>query len=418
MDLPRQKTASYRRKLLYLAYGFAGLLGIAFITFGLARLKPAAASVERSTILIETVKRGPMLRQIRGIGTLIPEQVRLIPAPAEGRIERILVQPGMEVTAGTVIAELINPELEQEATDIEYQIKAAESDYANLRIGLESERMTQQAGTATVQADYSQAKLQLDTDEALAKEGLVPPLSLKLARVKVQELANRLKIEEQRLSIKSQSTKAQLDAKKARLEQLRALAILKRNQVSSLRVLAGTSGVLQQVSVEVGQQVTPGMNLAKIADVSSLKAELKIAEIQAKDISLGQPVAIDTRNGIVAGRVSRIDPSVKEGTVLVDVTLEGTLPQGARPDLSVDGTIELERLPDVLYMRRPSFEQGQNTVEIFKLANGGTSAIRTQVKLGRSSVTTIEVIDGLREGDQVIVSDMSAWDGHDRILLK
>lgn len=418
MDVQRKKTGSNKRKTRYIVFGFAGLVSVSLITFGLMRLKPATASVDQSTVLIETVKRGPMLRQIRGVGTLIPEQVRLIPAPSEGRVERILVQPGMEVTAGTVIVELINPQLLQEATDIHYQIKAAEADYTNLRVRLQSERMTQQAGTATVQADYSQAKLQLDTDEALAKEGLIPALSLKLSRVKVQDMGNRLDIERKRLSIGSQSTAAQLASQTARIDQLRALATLRRNQVASLRVLAGTTGVLQQIAVEVGQQVTPGMNLAKVADPSSLKAELKIPDIQAKDISLGQSASIDTRNGVVPGRVTRIDPSVKEGTVTVDVALEGQLPQGTRPDLSVDGIIEMERLADVLFVRRPAFAQGQSQITMFKLENGGASAVRTQVKLGRGSVTTIEVVEGLHEGDQVIVSDTSAWDSQDRIQLK
>jgi HlyD family secretion protein len=418
MDVRRKTTGSSKRKIRYILFGLAGLVSVALITFGLTRLKPATASVDNTSVLIETVKRGPMLRQIRGVGTLIPEEVRLIPAPSEGRVERILVQPGMEVTAGTVIVELVNPQMLQEATDIGYQIKAAKADYTSLRIRLESERMAQQAGTATVQAEYSQAKLQLDTDEALAKDGLIPALSLRLSRVKVQEIGNRLDIERKRLSLGSQSTTAQLASQTARIDQLGALDTLRRNQVASLRVLAGTSGVLQQVAVEVGQQVTPGMNLAKVANPSSLKAELKIPDIQAKDISLGQAASIDTRNGVVAGRVTRIDPSVKEGTVTVDVALEGQLPQGTRPDLSVDGTIEMERLADVLFVRRPAFAQGQSQITMFKIEDGGASAVRTQVKLGRGSVNTIEVVEGLREGDQVIVSDSSAWDGQDRIQLK
>ena len=418
MDIPRKTNASHKRKLRYVIIGVAVVVLIAGITFGLSRLKPAAASIDRSTILIDTVKRGQMLRQVRGSGTLIPEQVRLIPAPAEGRVERVLVQPGVEVTAGTVLVEIVNPQLEQEVVDIEYQIKAALADYDNLKVRMRSEEMTQQSGTATVQAEYNQEKLRLDTDEALAKEGLIPALSLKISRVKVQELANRLRIEQQRLAIGSQSTKAQLASQQARVDQLRALSQLRRNQVASLRVLAGAFGVLQQISVEVGQQVTPGMNLAKVADPTSLKAELKIAEVQAKDISLGQSASIDTRNGVVAGRVSRIDPSVREGTVTIDVAIEGAMPQGARPDLSVDGTIELERLPDVLYVSRPAFGQGQSMVGMFKVEAGDGSAMRTQVKLGRSSVTTVEVVEGLREGDQVIVSDTTAWDSHDRVVLK
>ncbi|HEY0078078.1 MAG TPA: HlyD family efflux transporter periplasmic adaptor subunit [Pyrinomonadaceae bacterium] len=418
MDIPRTKKSSHRKKIRYVAYGLGLLACVALVTYGLSRLKPASASVDRSTILVDTVRRGSMLRQVRGAGALVTEQVRLIPAPVEGRVERILVEPGQQVRPGTLIAELVNPQLLQEATDIEYQIKAAEADYTNLRVRLDSEKMAQEAGTATIQSEYSQARLQLDTDEELAREGLIPALNLKLSRVRVQELANRLNIERQRLSIGTQSTRAQLASQQTRIEQLRALSALRRTEVASLRVLAGTSGVLQQVAVEVGQQVTPGMNLARVVDPSSLKAELKIEQTQAKDITLGQRATIDTRNGTVVGRVARIDPSIKDGTVTVDVALEGTLPQGARPDLSVDGIVELERLSDVLYVRRPSFGQGQSTVGMFKLEDGGKSAVRTQVRLGRGSVTAIEVLDGLREGDEVIVSDTSAWDKHDRIVLK
>ena len=418
MDIPRSKKSARKKKIRYALCGLGVLACLALVTLGVSRLKPASASVDRSTILVDTVRRGSMLRQVRGTGTLVTEQVRLIPAPVEGRVERILVEPGQEVRAGTIIAELVNPQLLQEATDIEYRIKAAEADYANLRVRLDGEKMTQQAGTATIQSEYSQARLQLDTDEELAREGLIPALNLKLSRVRVQELENRLSIERQRLSIGSQSTSAQLAAQQARIDQLRALSALRRTQVASLRVLAGESGVLQQVGVEVGQQVTPGMNLAKVVDPSSLKAELKIEQTQAKDIMLGQRATVDTRNGTIAGRVARIDPSIKEGTVTVDVSLEGALPQGARPDLSVDGIIELERLDDVLYVRRPSFGQGQSTVGMFRLEAGGMSAVRTEVKLGRGSATTIEILDGLREGEQVIVSDTSTWDSSDRIVLK
>jgi HlyD family secretion protein len=417
MDIPRKKNVN-KKTIGYILLGLGGVITVALLIFGLSRLKPASVGVDRSTVIIDTVKRGQMLRQVRGTGTLISEQVRLIPAPAEGRIERILMQPGMEVTAGTVLVEIINPQLEQEAIDIEYQIKAALADYENIRVRRQSELMTQQSGIASVQAEYKQARLKLDTDETLAKDGLVPELSLKLSRVQVQELSNRLRIEQQRLSIGSQSTKAQLASQQARIEQLRALSALRRSQVTSLRVVAGTSGVLQEMSVEVGQQVTPGMNLAKVADPSSLKAEIKVAEVQAKDISLGQAATIDTRNGMVAGRVSRIDPSAREGTVTIDVAFQEALPSGARPDLNVDGTIELERLSDVLYVSRPAFGQAQSPVEMFKLEDGGASAVRTKVKFGRSSVMTMEIIEGLRECDQVILSDTSSLDAQDRIVLK
>ena len=417
MDIPRH-TSKRKRRLVRLLLGVSAAASILLISVALARLKPAAPTVTRSTVLIDTVKRGEMLRQVRGNGTLIPEQIRWIPAPAEGRVERILVQPGTTVSADTTLIELVNPQLEQAAVDAEFQVKAAEADLANLRVKLQSEGMTQQSTTATVQAEYNQAKLQLDTDEALAKDGLIPELNLKLSRVRVQELAHRLKIEQQRIAIGSQSVSAQVAAQQARVDQLRALARLRRSLVVALRVRAGTGGVLPPVPVEVGQQVTPGTNLARVADPSSLKAELKVAETQAKDIQVGQRAEIDTRNGVAQGRVIRIDPAVQQGTVTVDVALEGTLPQGARPDLSVDGTIELERLVDVLYVGRPAFGQGQSTVSLFKLEGDGRSAVRVAVKFGRSSVNAIEVVEGLKEGDQVILSDTSQWDSYNRLRLE
>ncbi len=417
MDIPRQKKVARNRRLRHVMYGALALVAVAVVTVGLSRLKPAAPSVDRSTVWIDTVKRGPMLRQVRGLGTLVPEQIRWIPAPAEGRVENILVQPGVEVMPGTVLMELVNPQLAQEAQDAEFQVQAIEADLANLRVRLESDRMTQQAAVASIQAEYNQARLQLDTDEALARDGLIPELNLRLSRVRVEELANRLRIERERVNVNRRSAQAQITAQQARVAQLRALASLRRTQVASMRVIAGTAGVLQQIPVQVGQQVTPGTNLARVADPTSLKAEIRIAETQVRDIALGQPASIDTRNGIVPGRVVRIDPAVREGTVTVDVALDGPLPQGARPDLSVDGTIELERLTDVLYVGRPAFGQGQSTVGMFRLEDGGREAVRVQVRLGRSSVNTIEILDGLREGDQVILSDTSAWDSYDRIRL-
>lgn len=419
MDIPRQdkdkKKRNRRLRQIFLAA--AGIIAIGLITLGVSRLKPAAPSIERSTVLIDTVKRGPMLRQVRGPGTLVPEQVRVIAAATEGRVESVLVQPGTEVTAGTVLLELVNPTLAQEAQDAEFALRAGEADYNNLKVRLESDRMTQQAAAATVRALYQEAKLQSDTDEALAKDGLIPALNLKLSRVRTEELANRYKIEQQRLEVNVRAAKAQLAAQQARISQLRALAQLRQTQLQTLKVLAGTGGVLQDMQVEVGQQVTPGTNLARVAEPQHLKAELQIAETQAKDISLGQQAAIDTRNGIIPGHVMRIDPAAQQGTVTVDVALDGPLPQGARPALSVDGTIELERMADVVYVGRPAFGQSQSTVGMFKLEEGGKSAVRVQVKMGRSSVNTVEILDGLQPGDQVILSDTSAWDNYNRIRL-
>lgn len=417
VDVPRPKAA--RKRNLRRALNAAAAVSIvALITFGVTRLKPAAPGVERSTLYTDTVKRGLMLRQVRGLGTLVPQEVRVIAAPVEGRVERVYVQPGEQVSAGTILVELSNPQLEQAAVDTSYQVKAAEAEFNNLSVKLDSDRMSQQAATAGVQSEYSQARLELDTDEKLAKDGLVPALQLKLARVKVDELANRLRIEQQRLSITSQAKQAQLAAQQARVEQLRALTRLNQSQAASLRVLAGTSGVVQQVSVEVGQQLTPGANLARVADPTTLKAAIQIPETQVKGVQVGQVAQIDTRNGMIAGRVQRIDPAVQGGTVTVDVALDGSLPQSARPDLSVDGTIELERLTDVLYVGRPAFGGTDATVGMFKIEAGGQFAVRVPVKLGRTSVNTVEVIEGLREGDEIILSDTSQWDNFNRLQLK
>src|SRR6266446_6420173 len=418
MDIKRPGKSKLKKRIRTAILGGVGLAAVGGITFGLTKLKPAAPTLDRSTAVIDTVKRGQMLREVRGIGTLVPQLTRWVPAPADGRVEKILIQAGVEVGASTVIVELSNPQMEQQAMDAEFQVKAAEADQQNLRVRLESDGMTQQSAIATINSEYSQAKLQLDTDEVLAKQGLVPELLLKISRSKVQDLANRLKVEQQRLAISGKSTKAQINAQQSRLQQLRALAKLKRDQVSALEVRAGTNGVLQQVSVQVGQQVSPGFNIARVADPQSLKAELKVPETQIKDVKLGQPVAVDTRNGVIQGQVSRIDPAAREGTFVVDALLIGPLPGSARPDLSVDGTIELERLTNVLYVGRPAFGQGQQTVGMFQLTSDGQEAVRTQVALGRSSVSTIEIVSGLKEGDQVILSDTSAMDSYSRIRIR
>lgn len=418
MDIKRPTKSVFKKRIRKVAFIVVGLAAIGGITFGLTKLKPAAPTLDRSTAVIDTVKRGQMVREVRGIGTLVPQLVRWVPAPADGRVEKIPVQAGVVVGYDTVIVELSNPQMEQEAMDAEFQVKAAQADEESLRTRLESESMTQQSTIAGINAEYSQAKLQLDTDEVLGKQGLVPDLMLKMSRMHVQDLANRLKVEQQRLAVGGRSTKAQISAQQARISQFRALAKLKKEQATGLKVRAGTSGVLQEVSVQVGQQVTPGFNIARVADPNSLKAELKIPETQIKDVKLGQKVAVDTRNGIIEGQVLRIDPAAREGTFVVDVQLTGPIPASARPDLSVDGTIELERLSNVLYMGRPAFGQGQQTVGLFRLNPDGQEALRTSVTLGRSSVSTIEIVNGLREGDQVILSDTSAMDSYNRIRVR
>ncbi len=418
MDIKRPPKSKLKKKIRTIALIVIGLTTIVGITYGLTKLKPAAPTLDKSTAVIDTVKRGEMKREVRGVGTLVPQVTRWVPAPAEGRVENILVQAGVEVSANTVLVDLSNPQMEQQAADADFQVKAAEADQENLKVRLESDSMTQQAAIATINAEYSQAKLQLDADEVLAKEGLVADLRLKISRVQVQDLANRLKVEQQRLAVTSKSIKAQLNAQASRVQQLRAMAKLRREQVDALKVRAGTAGVLQQVSVQVGQQVTPGFNIARVADPASLKAELRIPETTIKDVRIGQPVAVDTRNGIIQGQVSRIDPAAREGTFTVDATLTGPLPASARPDLSVDGTIELERLPDALYMGRPAFGQGQQTIGIFLLTPDGSEAVRTQVRLGRTSVSDVEIVSGLNQGDRVILSDTSALDAYDRIRIR
>ena len=418
MDIKRPPKSKIKKKIRNALMIAIGLAAIGGITYGLTKLKPAAPTLDRSTAVIETVKRGEMVRDVRGNGTLVPEVTRMVPAPADGRVERILLKAGVEVDPSTVIAELSNPQLEQQATDTDLQVKAAEADQENLKVKLESDTMTQKAAIATINAQYSQAKLQLDADEVLGKQGLVSELTLKISRVNVQDLSNRLKVEQERLAVTAKSTKAQMNAAASRLNQLRALATLRRQEVDALKVRAGTGGVLQQVMITEGQQVTPGTNIARVADPASLKAVLRIGETQIKDVRIGQPVIVDTRNGLIQGQVSRIDPAAREGTFEIDVSLNGPLPQSARPDLSVDGTVELERLKDVLKVGRPAFGQAQQTVGMFVLTPDGSEAERRTVKLGRNSVSTIEILEGLREGEQVIISDTSALDSYNRIRIR
>jgi HlyD family secretion protein len=416
MDIPRE-SAKRQRRIRRIIYSILGLLAIASVTLGLSRLKPAAPSVDKATVWIDTVKRGPMLLEVRGLGTLVPEEILWIPATTDGRVVRRLVLPGVPMKADSVILELKNPELEQAALDAEWQLKAAEAEYNSLKAQLDSQLLDHRAAAATVQSDYRQAALNAEKDEALAKSGLGAELNSKLSKAKADELTTRNQIEQDRLSVSAASAKAQLEAQKAKVEQLRALYELKRAQLDRLQVRAGAEGVLQELLVEVGQQVTIGTILAKVAQPTRLKAELKIPETQAKDVQIGLLASIDTRNGIISGHVMRVDPAVQNGTVTVDAKLEGALPKGARPDLSVEGTIEIENLKDVIYVGRPAFGQPNSTVGIFKLDEEGSGAARVQVKLGRSSVNTVEILEGLKPGDRVVLSDMSTWDAFNRIRL-
>ena len=416
MDIQREGVAR-KKKIRRAIYAGAGLFAILLITLALSRLEPAAPSVKRATVWMDVVKRGSMLRQVRGPGTLVPVEIRWIAARTNGRVERILTLPGVIVEADTVLIEMSNPELEQTALDAEYQLRAAEASLEDLKVRLQSQLLNQRATAASVQAEFSQAKLQAEADQDLHNQGLIGDLTLKLSQVTADELVTRNELEQERLKIASDSVQAQLAAENARVEQVRALYTLRKNQVSALKVRAGIAGVLQQMPMEVGQEVTPGTTLAKVAQPEKLKAELRIAETQAKDIEIGQKASIDTRNGVIEGEVMRVDPAVLEGTVTVDVALVGELPKGARPDLSVDGTIEIERLENVLYVGRPAYGQANSTIGLFKLLEDGETAVRVQVRLGKSSVNTIELMEGLLEGDQVILSDTSAWDAYDRIRL-
>ena len=418
MDVKREGVAR-KKKIRGAIIAGTVFAGIAAISFALSRLEPAAPSVNRATVWMDGVKRGEMIRQVRGPGTLevLPEAITWVAARTRGRVDRRVLLPGVEVEPDTIILELSNPELDQELRDAEYQLRAQKAELADLRVTVESQFLNQQSMAMTVASDYRQAQLQAEADTRLHAENLIGELIVKRSQVRAEELATRNELEQQRLEIATASVDAQLAAKRATVEQFRALYELRRSQKAALTVRAGISGVLQEVPVEVGQEVTPGANLARVAQPDKLKAQLRIAETQAKDIEVGQKAIIDTRNGVIDGRVIRIDPAVQEGTVTVDVELIGALPKGARPDLSVDGTIELERLDDVLYVGRPAYGQAESTIGLFKLLDDGETAVRTQVRLGRSSVNTIEVIQGLNEGDQVILSDTSAWDAYNRIRL-
>jgi HlyD family secretion protein len=421
MDVARPASVIRRKKLKRTLVAVGVLLVVALVTVGLAQLKPAAPSVDSGSFWPGQVKRGAMIRQVRGPGTLVPEDIRWIAASTDGRVERRLTLAGSKVEPDTVILELTDEQVVQEALDAEYQLRAAEADLASLRVQLRNDLLQQQAHAADIQAQYHRARITAEANEQLSKEGLQSAVTTRISRVEADELANRNRIEQERLRIRSESTDAQLDAERARIEQRRALYQLRRQQVDGLKVRAGIAGVLQSVPVEEGQRVASGTNLARVAVPGRLKAELRIPETQARDVEVGLRAVVDTRNGEVEGRVARVDPAAQSGTVLVDVAFTGPLPRGARPDLSVDGTIELERLTDVLYVERPAFGQENSTVSLFKLHGPPTAfegADRVQVKFGRSSVNTIEVLEGLNEGDRVILSDMSAWDGYDRLRIR
>jgi len=424
MDIARPNVAKEKRRKRIIYAAIAAVVLVA-ITFLLARLKPAAPTVEKNLVWMDVVKRGPMVRQVRGLGTLVPEEIRWIAARTQGRVDKIVIRPGAPVEPGTLILELSNPDVVSAAANAKSQLLAAEAQLAGLRVTLESGLLQAEANAAQAKSNYEQARLQAEVSEELFKDGLVAPVQLKLTQGTAAQAAINYEIEQKRFAFAKQSIKPQLAVQEAEVERLTSVSRLRNEELEALQVRATMSGVLSALGtpnlpIEVGAQVQPGNNIARVADPLKLKAEVRIAETQAKDIAIGQIASIDTRNGIVEGRVSRIDPAVQNGTVLVDVTIVNALPRGSRPDLSVDGTIELERLDDVVFVGRPAFGQEKSIVGVFK-TNGdkltSTEATRVQVSFGRSSVNTIEILSGLQPGDYVILSDTSPYDSNDRIRL-
>ena len=417
-DIARDPGILKRKRQRQIALGVVALLVVIGVSAALARMEPAAPTVERSMVLMDTVKRGSIIRQVRGVGTLVPEDTRWIPALTEGRVEEILLRPGAQVTPDAVILQLSNPQVEQDASAARLALRSAEASLANLRVQLRNERLTQESQVATVNADYQQAKLDAESREALAKEKLIGALELRQAQIKLETMRTRLDIEQRRLASADESIDARINVQQAAVDGARALMELQDSRLRSLQVRPGFAGVLQQVPVEVGQRVAPGQNLARVANPTQLKAELRIAETSARDVEVGQLAEVDTRSGIIAGRVSRKDPAAVNGSVLIDVSLTDALPRGAVPDLSVDGTIQLERLDNILYVARPSLGQDESTVGLFRLRRDSNNADRVQVKLGKSSVNSVQIVSGLEEGDTVVLSDMSQWDSVDRVRLK
>ena len=417
MDIARPDLAR-KKRLRHSLYSVSALIVVALVTVGVSRLEPAAPRVDRDTIYLDTVQRGPMVRQVRGTGTLVPERIRWIPATTDGTVERIIIRPGALVAPDTVILELSNPELEQSTLEARLNLEAAEARYSNRQVEVERDLLDQRATLATTEAQLETARLQAAADGQLFTQGLVASLQLQQSQSAEQEYETRYALERERLQMATDTVEAQLAVEQAEVDRLRTLYELRRRQMADLHVRAGMPGVLQQVPLDEGQRITTGTNLARVGDPTVLKAELRIAETQAKDVQIGQGAAIDTRNGVIPGQVTRIDPAVENGTVTVDVALDGALPRGARPDLTVDGTIELERMDDILFVGRPVFGQEESVVSLFKVEADGTHASRARVSLGRASVNTIEVLEGLQPGDRVVLSDMSTWDQFDRVRIE
>jgi len=419
MDIARPDIKQKKIRRQWIAGGLA-VLAVAAAAWFVSRLKPASPTVDRATVWTDTVKRGPMLRQVRGPGSLVPreDKIRLIPAETEATVVRIRVLPGAKVQPDTILMDLVDPQLQQELLDAQLQLKAAQADLINTRAKVQSDLMDQRAAAATVVADHNQAQLQAQTDKSLFDLGVISGLTYSASKGKADELKTRNELENQRLTLNEKAIETQLAVQQTKVEQAKALLALKQKQMDALSVRAGISGVLVELDHQVGEHVDTGATLAKVVQPDQLKASLKIAETQARDIQIDQPAEIDTHNGVISGKVMRIDPAVVNGTVTVDVELDGNLPLGARPDLSVDGTIDLDRMTNVLNVGRPAFGNENSTTSLFKLSADGKTAVRVPVKVGKASVNSIEVIEGLAEGDTVILSDMSRWDNTDKIRLE
>ncbi len=415
MDIARAPAKRGRKQIIY---GAGALAAVVAMTLGLRGLKPAAPEVDRASVWIDSVQKGPLVIEVRGPGTLVPERVRYISAVTAGRVERRLAEPGQTVEPETVLLELSNPDVQLESLESERQLTAAQADRVNLKANLISDRLNQEAAVAAARSAYLDAKRTAEASEGLAAKELISSMEASRAKDRVEEMETRFKVEEQRLAVMTGAADSQISLQQAQVGRLRDVTDFQRGRVRSMVVKAGANGILQELPLEVGQWAQSGATLARLVEPGKLKAVLRIPETQAKDVTLGQPATIDTRNGLVKGKVMRIDPAVQNGTVTVDVSLEGELPRGARPDLSVDGTIQVERLDDVLHVGRPAYGQANSAVGLFKLVGDGTEAVRTNVRLGRTSVNTVEILGGLAVGEKVIISDMSRWDGYERVSVE
>jgi RND family efflux transporter MFP subunit len=418
MDISRPdlRKRRLRRNAIWIT---GAVVAVVIGAFFILRLKPAIPEVD-SAVWTDTVKRGPLLRQVRGPGSLVPreDKIRLIPAQTDSTVVRIRVLPGAQVQPDTILMDLVDPELQQQLLDAQLQLKAAHAEYINTQAKLNSDLMTQRAGAATVGADQKQAQLQAQTDKSLYDLGVISGLTYSASKGKADELNQRNDLERERLTLNQKTIATELAVEQTKVQQAQAVLALKQKEQDALSVRAGIAGVLSELPHQVGEHVAPGTTLAKVIQLDQLKASLHIAETQARDIQIGQPAEIDTHNGVIPARVTRIDPAVQNGTVTVDCELLGPLPQGARPDLSVDGTIDLDRMTDVLYVGRPAIGNENSTISLFRVSPDGKTATRVPVKVGRASVNNIQVLEGLNAGDTVILSDMSRWDSVDKVRLQ